>query len=392
MTRNVIFFTGTRAEFGLLKKTIKKIQSNEGFLSQVVVSGTHLSEEFGMTLNEIESAKIKNIIKVPIWSGKIEPQKVAADVGIAIGKYAEILTTNPAEIAILLGDRLEAFAFATSAMIMNIPILHIHGGEITSGAMDDSIRHAITKMSSIHVTANEEYRQRVIQMGEHPNRVFNFGSPFLDSLDQIDELNRNEIEQNFSIKFNDFNGLVTFHPALFDEKPSLEVLDEMLGAIEHSIKKFPKLNYIFTGTNNDLNSTDIRKKIQFFISRNNNRAFYVESFGKSAYISTLKICNFTLGNSSSFLLEAPYLGIPTVVIGSRQLGRPIPANSSKPKIESQEIFKAIENVLGSYKPLSENLIENQSSNFSKNIEKLLVDINLGSLKGKVFYDEKLQQN
>lgn len=337
MQRKIAVMTGTRADFGLLRPLMTEIARRPDADLLIIATGTHLSEAHGSTVTEITAAGFDISAEVSIWSADDSSLAAAVDTGAAVSSFAKTLASLNPDVVVVLGDRLEAFAMASAALVMQIPVAHIHGGELTLGAMDDSLRHAITKMSYLHFTTTAEHQARVISLGENPSRVYNFGAPVLDVLASMNFMKKVEIEAKFGVKFGTRTGLMTFHPAAFDEAPAAEMFSEILAAID----AVPEINFIFTGTNNDIGSDAVREMMKSFVGMRGDRISYVESFGQLGYLSAMREVDLVLGNSSSTVLEAPILGTPSVLVGNRQEGRPLGESVFKVSADRGEILNAI---------------------------------------------------
>ncbi len=390
--KKIVVVTGTRADFGLLRPLIHKLQIDPGIEIQVIATGTHLSKTHGLTISEVNSSISAPVIEIPIWSEADDPLTSALDLGTAIGSFAKSLNLLNPDALVVLGDRLEILGVAIAAVIQGISVIHIHGGEVTSGAIDDSVRHAVTKLSTLHFVTTDQHAQRIIKMGEDPSRVFNLGLPFLDVMAEFKKIDKASIEDRFKFKFGEQTGLITFHPAVYEKFPIPFILNSISDAIDMALDNFPQLNLIVTGTNNDIGSEFIRQKLNQMVATNENRIYYVESFGQQIYVNVLRYSNFALGNSSSFLFEAPILGTPAIIIGERQSGRPLSGSTFKPEISSSTIFEAIRNAL-SYK--DQTTITNHSfgqPGFADKASKIISFTEFERYQGKVFYDEFGQQN
>ena len=337
MQRKIAVMTGTRADFGLLRPLMTEIARRPDADLLIIATGTHLSEAHGSTVTEITAAGFDISAEVSIWSADDSSLAAAVDTGAAVSSFAKTLASLNPDVVVVLGDRLEAFAMASAALVMQIPVAHIHGGELTLGAMDDSLRHAITKMSYLHFTTTAEHQARVISLGENPSRVYNFGAPVLDVLASMNFMKKVEIEAKFGVKFGTRTGLMTFHPAAFDEAPAAEMFSEILAAID----AVPEINFIFTGTNNDIGSDAVREMMKSFVGMRGDRISYVESFGQLGYLSAMREVDLVLGNSSSTVLEAPILGTPSVLVGNRQEGRPLGESVFNVSADRGEILNAI---------------------------------------------------
>lgn len=342
MSRKVAVMTGTRADFGLLRPLLAELDSRADATLQLIATGTHLSDAHGHTVGEITAAGFSVAAEVSIWSGDDSSLGAALDTGNAVAEFSRTLATLQPDVVVVLGDRLEAFAMATAAVVLQIPVAHIHGGELTLGAMDDSLRHAITKLAYLHFATTDEHADRIVRMGEEPSRVYNFGAPVLDTLASMHFMTREEIEAKFGVVFGARTALMTFHPAAFDEAPALEMFEELLAAIE----AMHECHFIFTGTNNDIGSDQVRERMAAFVAANSDRVTFVESFGQQGYLSAMHHVDLVVGNSSSTVLEAPLLGTPSVLVGNRQEGRPLAASVIKAHADRSELLQSMRKAIG----------------------------------------------
>jgi UDP-hydrolysing UDP-N-acetyl-D-glucosamine 2-epimerase len=307
--------TTTRADFGLLNGLLKYIRADSGLRLQVVVSGTHLTPEFGLTVKEIEAERVQIDRKIDIHLTGKSGLANAKSIGLGVAEFAKALSELKPAIIVLLGDRFELFAPAIAALMLRIPIAHIHGGERSEGAIDESVRHAITKMASIHFAATESYRRRIIQMGESPKRVFNFGAPGLDQIYGADLMSRAQLEKEIGLPKYPV-GLVTFHPATLDRGNVNAQLDQLIGAIKAS-----KINAVFTMANADADGARINARLRALCAQYPAKFKWIPHLGHRRYLSCLQHCAVMIGNSSSGLTEAPSFRLPVVNIGDRQRGR-----------------------------------------------------------------------
>lgn len=314
--RKICTVTGSRAEYGLLYWLMKEIQSDAGLEFQVIVTGMHLSPEFGLTYKEIEKEFSINK-KIEMLLSSDTPIGISKSMGLAQISFAEAYEELSPDIVVVLGDRFEIFSAATAAMIARIPIAHIHGGETTEGAFDEAIRHSITKMSHLHFVATEEYRQRVIQLGEDPERVFNFGAPGIDNIHNLHLLAKDEFERSVGFKLGGKNLLVTFHPITLEQSTAKEQFQQLLFALDD----LRDTHIIFTKANADTDGRIINSMIDSYVSANSNKAIAFTSLGHLRYLSALQYVDAVVGNSSSGLTEAPSFKIGTINIGDRQKGR-----------------------------------------------------------------------
>lgn len=315
--RKVCVITATRAEYGLLKPLMQLIKESDQLQLQIIATGAHLSPEFGLTYKNIENDGFVIDEKVEILLSSDTPASIAKTMGLAMMGMADVLPRLNPDLIVILGDRYEMLSIASAATIFKIPIAHLHGGEITEGAYDDAIRHSITKMSHLHFTSTEEYKKRVIQMGENPENVFNVGAIGLDNIRDLKLLSKEELEADLEIKFKKYNYQVTFHPETLGNLSSAEQFQNLLNVVEKQEDSF----FIFTKANADTDGRIINQMIDDFVKKHPNTAKAFSSLGASRFLSVVKICDAIVGNSSSGILEAPSLFTPTINIGGRQKGR-----------------------------------------------------------------------
>ena len=314
--RKVCVVTGTRAEYGLLYWLLKEIQNDEELELQLIVTGMHLSPEFGLTYKEIEKEfKIDKRIEMLLSSDT--SVGISKSMGLAQISFAEAYAELKPDILVVLGDRYEIFSCVSAAMIAQIPIAHLHGGETTEGAFDESIRHSITKMSHLHFTAAQEYRNRVIQLGENPSRVFNVGGLGIENIKRLELLTKEEFEKSIDFKLNKKNILVTFHPVTLESSTAQEQFQELLNAVD----ELKDTNIIFTKANSDTDGRVINQMIDEYVAKNAHKSIGFTSLGQLRYLSALHYVDAMVGNSSSGLAEAPSFKIATINIGDRQKGR-----------------------------------------------------------------------
>ena len=314
--RKICVITGTRAEFGLMQHMLHGLHQAPDVNLQIVVTGAHLVAAHGSTIDEINVAGFKIDAEVDMLLASNSPRAVSQSVGLGvIGLTNELVRLSP-DIVVLLGDRYEALAAAQSAMILGIPIAHIHGGEATEGLIDEAIRHSITKMSHLHFTSAEPFRRKVIQLGEQPSSVYNVGALGLDNIAALDPISRVNLADFIGIKLDRPILLVTYHPLTLGEKGASSV-DNLLDALAAQ----DETCIIFTGANADALGQDINDRVQLFCAARPGQTAQVASLGVRRYLSLMAISEVVVGNSSSGLLEAPFVGVPTVNIGDRQRGR-----------------------------------------------------------------------
>jgi len=316
-SKKICVITGTRAEYGLLKPLIAKINCDSSMELQLVVTGMHLSPEFGLTYHEIEQDGFTVTERNEMLLSSDTPNGVTKSIGLGIIGFADIFTRIVPDLVVLLGDRYEALAAATAAMIHRIPIAHIHGGELTEGVIDEAIRHSITKMSSLHFTSTEQYRKRVIQLGERPERVFCVGALGVENIRTQSLLCREDLEKSLQFSLNVPYVMVTFHPVTLERHTAQVQIENLLDALD----AFREYHVIFTKANADTDGRIINQRIEEYANRNTERAIVVTSLGMVRYLSALQYCDIVIGNSSSGIVEVPSFQIPTVNIGDRQKGR-----------------------------------------------------------------------
>lgn len=316
MRKKIAIFTGTRAEYGLLFHLMKEVQKSTIFDLQVIVSGAHLSTEFGDTWKTIENDGFKITSKVDMLLSSDSSEGITKSMGIGMIGMADVIKENQPDLLVILGDRYEALVAAQAAMIASIPLAHLHGGESSEGAIDESIRHSITKMSHLHFTAADAYRDKVIQLGEQPSKVWSVGAAGLDNIKKLRKLRKTQIEKNLGLIIKGPLFVVTYHPVTLESKDSSHKLQLLLNALDRF-----NGTIVITGANADAGNSSLRKICQQFTQKRPMSSVYKESLGVSLYLNLLRYADAVVGNSSSGLIEAPSMGVPTVNIGNRQMGR-----------------------------------------------------------------------
>ena len=316
INNKISIISTTRADYGLLCPVIRKLYKYYDMVTEVVVTGMHLSEEFGNTYTQIEKDGIQINYKIPILTAGDTPSDISATMANALTKFAEYFEKSKPNIVVLLGDRYETLAIACAAHNARIPIAHLYGGETTEGAVDEAYRHAITKMSSLHFTSTEAYRKRVIQLGEQPDTVYNVGAVGVENALNVQLLSKDQLQQELGVDLQKQYALGTFHPVTLENNTAEEQVCELLKAIS----KHTEYNYIFTKSNSDANGEIINEKLDEYAQSHNN-LYVFASLGTVKYLSAIKYSEFVIGNSSSGIIEVPSFKIPTVNIGDRQKGR-----------------------------------------------------------------------
>ena len=382
--KKIAVFSGTRADFGLLYWLIKEIEIDIDLNLQLIVSGSHLSPEYGLTINDIKAENIKISEAIEMLISSNTPIGTVKSLGLGIISFSDTIKRLEPDLMIILGDRYEALAMAQVSMLFRVPILHIHGGDITIGAYDDSIRHAITKFSSVHCAATEESRNRIIQLGEDKRYVFNLGAPGLEYIKRVNFLSTTELSRKFNFDFNKPYFLVTYHPETLSSFENISAIEIILESLEY----FNEFNIVITYPNVDDGNHEIIKKISDFKSKYKDNVFLIKSFGHVNYLSIMKESELIIGNSSSGIIEAPSMFVPTINIGIRQKGRTAARSIINCNPEYKDIIKAIKKGLNTKFKNSKNIFENPYGEgfFSKKIIKLIKTITPPKLK--IFVDLK----
>ncbi len=388
MVKKICVVTGTRAEYGLLSGVMARIQLEPALQLQVIACAAHLSEKHGMTVNQILADGFQVDQRVEMLEDTAEDSQLAVVESVARGVsgFGHAYQSLKPDVVLVLGDRYEILAAAQAALLMNIPIAHIHGGEVTEGAVDEAIRHAITKMASLHFTAAESYRKRVIQMGERPDTVFNVGAPGLDVIHKMDFLSREALEGDLKLKLKLDAPvfLVTYHPVTWGNTQGVQALENLCLALEH----FEEATVIWTGANADAEGRHLNDFIQNWVRLTPLNAHFVTSLGSLRYLSLMKLADAVVGNSSSGIIEAPAVGVPTVNIGTRQKGR----LRSPSVIDCDESAYSIEQALHrALSPEHKQVADKKTSVYgqgesAKLICDRLVHFSVSHLAGKPFYD------
>ena len=376
--------TGTRAEYGLLKPLIEKISADNEFTLQLLVTGAHLSPEFGLTYRQIEADGYEIDAKVEMLLSSDTAEGITKSMGLGMIGYADALKSLSPDLLVILGDRYEMLSVASTALIFRIPIAHIHGGELTEGAYDDAIRHAITKMSALHFASTEIYRQRIIQLGEQPERVFNVGAIGLDNFRSLQLLTKRELEEDLNIEFKKFNYLIGFHPETLSNQSIEFQFNELIQAIDKENDSF----FVFTKANADTGGRIINQLIDLYVKEYPNKAVLFDSLGTLRYLSMLAQVTALIGNSSSGIVEAPSAKTATINIGDRQKGRIMAESIINCCANENEISNAISiaksddfriKVKGMLNPYGDGLS-------SSRIVEVFKSISTDKLNLKTFYD------
>ncbi len=364
--RAICVVTGTRAEYGLLYWLMKEIDNNDGVELQIIATGMHLSPEYGSTCKKIEEDGFNIDKKVEMILSSDTKVGITKSMGVGMIGFADALNDLEPDLLVVLGDRFEIFSVTSSAMIAQIPIAHLHGGESTEGLIDEPIRHSITKMSHLHFAATEEYRRRIIQLGESPDRVFNVGGTGIDNIKRLNLFSRNEFENSIDFKLGKRNLLITFHPVTLEKETSKEQFGNLLQVLDKQLDT----NLIFTKANADTHGRIINKMIDDYVLSNSDKAVKFTSLGQLRYLSSIQFMDGVIGNSSSGLLEVPSFRVATINIGDRQRGR----------IKAKSVIDCSPTVVG----IQLAFEEMYSKSFQKKLKKVVNPYGYGGVAEKIF--------
>jgi len=381
--RKIAVVTGTRAEYGLLYWIIKDIHKDSELELQLIVTGMHLSPEFGLTVKEIERDGFPIAERVEMLLSSDTEEAMAMSMGLGMIGFAKAYSRLRPDIVLVLGDRFEILSAVSAAVPFRTPVAHIHGGESTEGAMDELFRYAITKMSHIHFPSTQKYADRIIQMGERPENVFCFGAPGLDSIHKLKLLNKQELSYELKLPVEKSWGILTYHPVLHDDNSSNNQIEILLNVV----KGFSEIYWVFTLPNADTGSRTIIEKIEEFVQNNPERARLYSSLGQLRYLSLLKNASLMIGNSSSGIIEAPSFELPVVNIGDRQKGRMRAANViDVPLCEENKVEAAINKAMSADSRDSLKGLRNPygDGNTSEKIVEILRTVSLSGISKKQF--------
>lgn len=339
MRKKIAVLTAARSEYGLLKPVIERLSESEVFDVRVLVTGAHLSVNYGSTVQEIENDGFQIDKKVDILLQGNSGACISKSMGLAMIGFGEYFEESRLDYLLVLGDRYETLAVCSAAMNASIPIIHLHGGEVTEGAIDEAIRHSITKMSLYHFTSTEDYRRRVIQLGEAPDRVFNVGAVGVENVINEPKFSREELSKMLNFELDKPYGVVTFHPVTLEGN-----CERQCRILLEAINKFKEYQFIITGANADCGGGEINRILQEYANANDN-VYFTYALGMKKYLSALNNAAFVLGNSSSGIIEAPSFGIPTINIGNRQKGRIQAGSIINCENEVKDIVEAIQKAM-----------------------------------------------
>jgi GDP/UDP-N,N'-diacetylbacillosamine 2-epimerase (hydrolysing) len=383
MSRKICVVTGTRAEYGLLRWVMEGIQQASELELQIIATGMHLSPEFDLTYREIEKDGFCIDHKVEMLLSSDTPVGLAKSMGLGLIGFGDTLQELKPDLVLVLGDRFEIFSAVTAAMVAKIPVAHLHGGEATEGLIDESIRHSITKMSHLHFVAAEEYRKRVIQLGEHPDRVFLVGGLGIDNIKKLNLLDRPVLETALGFELRAKNLLITFHPVTLENATSADQMTELLAALE----ALEDTRLIFTMPNADTDGRVIIEMINKFVASHSNARAYA-SLGQLRYLSCIKYVDGVVGNSSSGLLEVPSFSKGTINIGDRQRGRLKAESVIDCMPEHESIAMAIQRLYSNEFQQTLKTIQSPygEGGASERVVEALKRVSLGDVLKKRFFD------
>lgn len=389
LKRKISVVTSTRADYSILKLLLQRLSTNPQLEFSLIITGTHLSKKHGFTIDEIRKDGFSCEHQLEIYSGDDSPIGVAKTMASAIELSASKMQQLEPDLLVVLGDRFEILAVAQAAMILNVPIAHLHGGEATQGLVDDAVRYALTKLSHLHFTSTEEYRNRVIQMGEIPSRVFNVGAPALELMEKIEHLSYNELVGLYGEDFLKNFALVTYHPVTLQPKETKSLVTTFFKALS----RIEDLNYIVTLPNMDTHNDIINAAIDDFTRQSRSKVVVTASLGAKKYFSLMKHAKLVIGNSSSGIIEAPYFKTPTVNVGIRQLGRLMPPSVLSVQDNEDEIVDGIEIARSEkfHRQIEKIVTPYYRPDSSAVIESVLQNFNLEGITIKKFVDQEFKR-
>jgi len=387
MSKKIGIVTGSRAEYSLLSRTIELLQNDQRFKTCVFACGTHLSPEFGYTLSELRDNNVKNIVTVEMLISSTSKVGIAKSVGIAAISFADAFSWQNLDALIVLGDRYEILAAAQTSMFLDIPLIHIHGGEVTEGAFDDSIRHSITKMANIHFPVTEQFAKRIRQLGEDEKSIFVVGSPGVDNIVNTPQLTKQELEKSLGFTLNRSIALVTYHPVTKTANSGENDISSLISAIIEN----PQLTYIITYPNADSGGKRIIEQWESIVGLDNVKI--IPSLGFIRYLSVMEFVACVIGNSSSGIIEAPSFKVPTINIGTRQKGRPRASSVLDVEMNKESISRAINKscTISYKKSLINTLNPYGKGGAAQAIVDILANIELTDFTLKTFMDHNIDE-
>lgn len=386
MKRKICIVTGTRAEWGLLSGIAKALDARADVELQIIVTNMHLDERYGGTWREIERDGLNITRRVPITTDTDTASATVMAMSECMRGMSEAFEVLKPDLLLILGDRYEMLSVASAALIHRIPVAHMHGGEVTQGAFDESIRHSITKMSHLHFTATDEARQRVIQLGENPAHVFNTGAIGVYNIRKEELMSREELEENLATSIPEKSVFVTFHPSTLDAGSPCEQCENLLKALE----RLPEVKVLFSYPNNDPSGRIIIELIEDFVQRHPGRSAVFPSLGMRRYLSVLRCVLAVVGNSSSGIIEVPSMHIPTLNIGIRQQGRQRATSVVDCGVSEEEIYKGLCRVLSEEERAHARMVQNpyEQEDTLERIVETVATFPLHDIISKPFFDIK----
>ncbi len=383
MKKKILVYTASRSEYGILKSIIFELKKNKDINLRVLATGTHLRSKFGKTINEIKSDNINRLIKINTFRDLSNERNISYAISNGIKKISKYLGIFKPDVVLILGDRFDLFGVAIASLINSIPIAHIHGGESTFGLIDDYVRHSITKISTFHFTSNQVYRKRVIQMGENPKNVICTGSPSVDLIKNLKFLDKEELKKELNIIIKKKLLTVTYNPISTNKNKTVLEINNLLKVLA----KYKNSTIVYTLPTYDNYSYIVSKKIKKICKKYENM-FFFNSLGHTKYLSLVKLSDIVIGNSSSGIIEAPYLKTPTLNIGDRQLGREMSPSIFNVKSNIGDIKNKIDYI---FSIKNKRKLYNKNTygygNASKKISNFLIKKNLQNFEtGKKFFD------
>lgn len=383
--KKICFITTSRADYGALSELITEVANNKNAFVYLILSGSHNKKIFGDTAKEVNLKKKHVLKKVKVATINSSPFHIAQSFSDCIKKFSQSLSRIKPDMMVVFGDRYEMFAAAVAAYIVRVPLVHIAGGETTSGSLDEGFRHSISKLSNLHFPVTKTYRRRLIQLGENPKTVFNYGSLNLSKIKNNIYLSKKELEKKLRIKFLKKNLILTYHPDTIDEKRCIKNLSLVL----ESLKVFKDINIIITAPNADVRGVEMINFIKNFIKKNNLKNYiYFKSLGSQVFLSLLKIVDGVIGNSSSGIGEVPFFKIGTVNIGDRQKGRVMLPSIVNCSLSKKSIINSVKKILKKEFKNKVNLkiLEYGRGKSAKKIAKKMLSFNIKKYEKKIFYD------
>ena len=383
MSRNICVVTSSRADYGLLRWVMQGIKDDPELNLQIIATGMHLSPTFGLTCKVIEEDGFEVNAKIEILGSSDTPTAIAESMALALDGTAKAFSGLKPDLVVVLGDRFEIFAATAAALVTKIPVAHLHGGETTAGAFDEAFRHSITKMSHLHFVATDEYRSRVLQLGENPKNVYLVGGVGIDSIKNLPLLSKEDLENQLGIKLDTKSLLITFHPVTLDSESPEQQMKELLAALSH----LHDTTLIFTMPNADTGGRVLIDMIEKFVGQNKNAKVFT-SLGQLKYLSCISHVDGVVGNSSSGLTEVPTFRKGTINVGDRQLGRIQASSVINCEPKEKDIKRAIEALysLDFKSNLADTTNPYGEGGASAKIVKVLKEASLEGIVKKTFYD------